>query len=130
MCKKRRKIIYLILGISTFNVRAKSCIKSICDRGYGIPPSLSHLTICVRSGSPATRTSLSDSERHRIIKINDKTEESTNVRILYKQNQIFLLKVSMIFIFSLLNRKMSEFDTIMINKKYITIYVLLISFRL
>ena len=47
--------------------------------GYGIPPSLSHLTICVRSGSPATRTSLSDSERHRIIKINDKTEESDKI---------------------------------------------------
>jgi len=51
-----------MLGISIFNERANSCMKSICCEGYGIPPSLSHLAICARSGSPAIRTGLPNSK--------------------------------------------------------------------
>ncbi len=51
-----------MVGKSIFNERAKLCMKSICAGGYGIPPSLSHLAICARSGSPAIRTGLPDSE--------------------------------------------------------------------
>ncbi len=56
-----------MFGVSIFNVRANSFIKSICDWGYGMPPSLSHFAICARSGSPAIKTGLPDSKQKIII---------------------------------------------------------------